>query len=52
VLCEQEVNEIMSGCYSSYLKTVSQEVVCRKKSENPWSVTDFVLTILFSSKRN
>jgi hypothetical protein len=28
VLLEQKVNEVMSGCHPSYLKTVSQQVVC------------------------
>jgi hypothetical protein len=34
MLCEQEVNEIMSGCRPSYLKTVSQQVVSRIRTHS------------------
>ncbi len=34
VLCEQQVNEIMSGCHPSYLKTVSQQVVYRSRTHS------------------
>ncbi len=34
VLLEQEVNEIMSGCHPSYLKTVSQQVVSRIRTHS------------------
>ncbi len=36
VLCEQEVNEIMSGCHPSLLKTVSQQVVSRIRTSTPF----------------
>jgi hypothetical protein len=35
VLLEQEVNEIMSGCHPSNLKTVSQQVVSRIRFLTP-----------------
>jgi uncharacterized Zn-finger protein len=34
VLLEQEVNEIMSGCHPSYLKTVSEQVVSRIRTHS------------------
>ncbi len=34
MLREQEVNEIMSGCHPSYLRTVSQQVVCRIRTHS------------------
>ncbi len=34
MLLEQEVNEIMSGCHPSFLKTVSQQVVCRIRTHS------------------